>query len=302
MADNQPSKEAVSRRKMLSAVSTVVAAGAGLGTASGRRREHGSHRAFKKAVAEANEIREQTDSQKAWEQRLQEHGYEPTSKKMVFDAQTGTPIESKAQAQELRKEWMEFDISLVMSCYARSDILYADFSWKYHSSCENDWRGPALCTGIGESPMDFAGLYYYPDWFTLDPSTNDMDELTYTYPSSHVTYKDGSDQGDGLLWEVDDAAITPDDGGWDGSQTSRASAGMYVKPINDYDPIERRIFAEYAHTNGHLGVDSVGLTYPEGITLNVSHTVEKSVWDTNNDNERLMVRENDQTLNCTPYY
>jgi hypothetical protein len=136
--------------------------------------------------------------------------------------------------------------------YRHDGTYTAELGWNYDAGAFRD-----------EPPEDAAQLTWGPEEAWRKESRN-FYESTYT---SDYVYFDEDTEGYGPGFRVQDE--------YDESNTGWWYCGLYLEPTGHDDPDSRGVSGEYLHTwteEGEPEISSVGVSYPWGITVNLTHS------------------------------
>lgn len=149
----------------------------------------------------------------------------------------------------------------------------AEMTWEYDETVDD----------YGDAPKDYVGIGWDNNtWYYEDNNTSDVDSY-----SNNVSYY--GDEGRGPAWEVADGAILD---GADGDTVYWANVDL-VWNGTDNQKDNRTIAASYTHTWDEVGIDSVSVSYPAGVSLTVSNEDKKWYKNYNDNGDFLKLRFND---------
>lgn len=229
---------------------------------------------FRRTIEHSLRVKEATNSIDKWHAFLRQRGIDVRSMTRRYQ------MPAKNSGEIGTQHWYpdELDITITISASGcTGDEYYVDLTWSYINDTSDGHVG-------GELPVDIAGLYWDPNWWDL--TSNDTSQSLTS--SDYVWYRDGSFDGDGPAFNVDDLSIYAHD------ETDIWYCGAYLIPLGDYTASERRVYAEYSHTWNDVSIDSVSVSYPAGLSVSVSNETYEWTTDTEKDGSTLLyVHQND---------
>lgn len=229
--------------------------------------------ASREDIEQSLRVKEETGSIEKWHQFLRNRGSDVTSETATYEM----PVEANSSGDVSTQDWTkaELDITLTIGGYCTTDgpEYYADLSWSYDDAADSGNYG------YGRLPLDIAGISYDYDWWDL--TSYSVSEATST--SSYVTTREESFTGTGPAFEVNDYDIS-----YDGAEQDLHYGGVYLEPIGDYSPSERRLQGGYTHTWNSITIDSVSVSFPAGVGVSVSDATYKWNTKTEQDQDTLL--------------
>lgn len=243
----------IDRRSVLKALGATVTGGLIMGEAAANP---SSDQIFKKGL----EIREKTNSRKAFENHLLNHGFsieQQNTQKYPF---TEDNSEVSTNAQRIEKG----DMFLVASVYTSGGECYADGTWRVtqdHSDAWNDMEDP------GSKPVDIIGI----GWEHSDYDIN----WNSWWSDAHSTQKKATTNN--VAWRFDDLSAYADqfEGTSNGDLCFRGHADVKLKPTNPIN--ERSIIVNYMHT--WFGGSVSGVTFDPSGGMAVATGVKCKQWN-----------------------
>jgi len=181
---------------------------------------------FERTIEQSLRVKEKTGSVQKWQNFLRNRNFSVDSVSHRYSL----PAKSSGSDGISTQHWYrdELDITITITGqYQCPDEYYVDLSWSYINDTSDNHVG-------GELPTDIAGLYWDPNWWDL--TAKDLSQSTAT--SSYVSYRDGSFDGNGPAFNVDDLSIYADD------ETALYYCGAYLVPLGDYSKDQRRVYGE----------------------------------------------------------
>lgn len=266
--------DGIDRRRFLKTSGATAVTGLGF-TSMARARGPSS----REVVEQSLRLKEATNDIDKWKEYLRNQGFSVASDSHTYEIPKST---DGVSTQEVNTDELHIDISLSYDC---EDVYYADLSWQYVDDTD-DWHTP-----IGDVPYDGAGIGFDSDWWDLHSYT--ISDTTET--SQYVSYRDGTADGTGPAFNVDDDQKYHDDN-WD----SVEYCGLYLDPIGDYSYDERRLQGGYGHTWENISVESISVGFPWAISVTVTDETYRWETDTEEDEDTLLrLAQSDAYDNCT---
>lgn len=247
--------DSTDRRSVLKATAGLATAGlSGLASA----REDGKPE-LERIVDAAHRILERTGDQERYMEFLDNRastGWVSRSYTIEKESADDGPSTRKIDRTDL-----DITIGIVNDCWSNPSKYYVELSWHYDG-------------GVCELPDDYTGLMWNRNWWDLYyPDSYDNSFVT----SDYVTYQDGTFEGDGPGFAVEDV--------WAESESSNWS-GVYITPIGDYSQTQRRVFGRYSHTWYDVTVQSVSVGFSaSGPSFSVEVSDETKEWVTDSEKD-----------------
>lgn len=264
-----PKQDRFSRRSFLKTASALGVAGM---VPSVARAESKSD--FRRTIEQSLRVKEATNSIEKWHAFLRHRGIDVQSTTRRYQL----PMEDEGEVGVQHWYPDELDISITISAPGcTGDEYYVDLTWSYINNTGDNHVG-------GEIPLDIAGLYWDPNWWDL---TSKDTSQSFT-SSNYVSYRDGSFDGDGPAFNVDDLSIYGHD------ETDTWYCGAYLVPLGDFTTSERRVYGEYCHTWSNVEITNVSVSYPAGVSVSVDNVNHRWYTDTEKGGSPLLyVHQND---------
>lgn len=179
------------------------------------------------------------------------------------------------------------DLDINMYLVEWEDHYYAELYWTHMNPYHPDQRR-------GWSHRSWEGLYsrvgmaYEEDWWNFADTS--LEETTET---SALVEPAESEFGSGPSYKVDAQSV---DYNLNPERHDPLSAGVYLDPIGDYDPQERKIQGAFSLVWMDFlpGIDDVSVSFPAGITVSPSFGTSQWKTATKRDQDTLLrVRQDD---------
>ena len=174
---------------------------------------------------------------------------------------------------------VESEISLTFSLFddcgfnGYPDGTYvAELSWNYDATWDD----------YGDPPMDYVGIGWDDNtWYYEDNNVDDMYDN-----SDYVNYISGT-SGNGPAWEIDDEYTLDNGYAFDGQDNYFVGVHL-VWNGTESEKSNKTISASYSHTWSGVTVNSVGVSYPGGVSVGVSN--ENYEWNKGRDDNGNFLR------------
>jgi hypothetical protein len=276
-----------SRRGFLGTVGAIGAT-VGLPAVLGKRNEL----TFEEKIDRANRLRQEHNSRGAWKEYLLEHGVTGSSDQYTLGSEDGPSIQRYHDESEIDVEInLTFDVD-----HSNERTYYAELNWHYHWGGTQTDKTPGwgnqgtVARSKGESPRDLAGLAF--------PRTQWKCVGEYQ-TSGHVEYEKNT--GEGVVFAMHDQAANEFPGYVvDGEKyeciapNESFHVGVFLKPINDRSWNNRVVMGDYAHIWDGLGIKTISISYPTGVSVGLGIGTEKmEITSPNGSNENLEMYENE---------
>jgi hypothetical protein len=268
----RPGADGIGRRTYLRTAATGLAGTAGFASTAAGKRDG------KEIVEQSLRVKDATNSIDRWHEYLRDRGFGVASDSHRFAIDVDGPSTDHYKDQK----FLDITITLSIDC-SYDGTYYTDLSWTY----EED--GAWLHDAAGAPPVDIAGIGYHIDWWDLESYT--ISETTSM--SEYVSYRDGTADGTGPGFEMDDDAMS-----YYGDDDDIHWCGLYIEPIGDYDSDERRLQGGYTHTWKEVTIDSVSVSYPGGVSVSVSDETKSWDTDTEQDGDTLLRLRQSDAYGC----
>lgn len=269
------------RRKALASIGVGLSGIAGLSGVSGGQPggNRNDGRSQKEIIEDSYRILQKTGEREKRVQYLENHGLETSYEEITVEVSNKS---GEVGTQEIRRANIELGMSMTKGWY--DDYYTAGVDWRYTDLYEeNDSGGYEQKWGM-EAPYDILGITWYEDWW--DYNTTNQDETMST--SDHVWYRSGTFTG-GPAFNIAESA---DDSAGNGDPSDYCYANVYLDPIGDYEPNERKVDAKYVHNYRRTDIESVGVSW-DSITVNLSNNTYQNEFDQDDDGNFLRVYQSD---------
>lgn len=212
-------------------------------------------------------------------QYLENHGLETSYQEITVEVSNKS---GEVGTQEIRRANIELGMSMTKGWF--DDYYTAGVDWRYTDLYEeNSYGGYEQKWGM-EPPYDIVGITWYEDWWNYHSRTQDETMST----SNHVWYRSGTFTG-GPGFNVAESA---DDSAGNGEPSDYCYANVYLEPIGDYEPDERKVDAKYVHNYRRTDIESVGVSW-DSIVVNLSDNTYQNEFDQDDDGNLLRVFQSD---------
>lgn len=225
---------------------------------------------FDKLVEISRRIREKTGSTQRQHEFLRNHGVgtalETDTLRLGQSGGVGT--------QELSEDQISLYFSLYSDCNSDG---YADGTYKL----EFAWDYSAF-TSSGEKSHDFVGIAWKNG--TWEYETANTDDLTTS--DSYISYEGGSSTS-GPAFNIDD---------WNPFIQEYNYVSVDVNWVGDQDEQDiDTVSASYTHTYNEVNIDSVGVSFPAGVSVTVSDDSKSWSKDTEDNGDFTQLALSDAT-------
>lgn len=238
-------------------------------------------------------LKNETGSVETWRNFLRDNGHEVATNRTENKAKLSSD-DGDVSTQRYYDTNITFDLTLTELC---DSVYVADLTWEYDPLAEDDIRTPDL-------PKDQAALYWDTtkwkphgdqNYYSSNIGTDNRNVEDYGY----TLLRGDTPPSNGIKFDVlaHHAANIGDiaDGIF--------FIGQQIEPIGDYSEDARDVSAQYAINYSGGSIDSVGLSYPQGLTVNASWSTKTSYVaynGTGTDKKFLDVYQNNAKYNCRP--